>query len=122
VAIYKLKTFARYARDEAIADDSLAEAVERAEKGLVDADLGGNLIKQRVARRGQGKSGGYRVLIAFRSPGFWMFLYGFAKRDRDNLDAKELKIIRQLADTWLTAGPEAIARASREGRLIEVKT
>jgi hypothetical protein len=58
VAIYKLKTFARFARSEKIADKSLVEAIERAERGLVDADLGGGLIKQRVARKGQGRSGG----------------------------------------------------------------
>ncbi len=120
VPIYKLKTFARFARDEGIADRSLREAVERADKGLVDADLGGNLIKQRVARQGQGKSGGYRVLIAYRTEAFSVFLYGFAKRDRDNLDTKELKIVRQLAETWLTASPEGVEQALRDGKLIEV--
>ncbi len=119
--IYKLKTFARFARDEGIADRNLREAVERADKGLVDADFGGNLIKQRVARQGQGKSGGYRVLIGYRTEAFSVFLYGFAKRDRDNLDAKELKIVRQLAETWLTASPEGVEQALRDGKLIEVK-
>ena len=113
--IYKLKTFARFARDEGIADRSLREAVERADKGLVDADLGGNLIKQRVARQGQGKSGGYRVLIAYRTEAFSVFLYGFAKRDRDNLDAKELKIVAP-ARRDLAHGESGGRRASFEGR------
>jgi hypothetical protein len=122
MAVYKLKAFARFARDEGIADRSLREAVERVDKGLVDADLGGNLIKQRVARQGQGRSGGYRVLIAYRTQAFSVFLYGFAKRDRDNLDAKELKIVRQLAEAWLKASPEVIERALKDGQLIEVTT
>jgi hypothetical protein len=58
VRIFKTKLFARFARRERIADASLREAVERAGRGLVDADLGGGLIKQRVAREGQGRSGG----------------------------------------------------------------
>ena len=61
MAVYKTKTFARFARDEGIGDRSLMEAVVRADKGLIDADLGGNIIKQRVARQGQGRSGAYRV-------------------------------------------------------------
>ena len=64
VSIFKTKLFARIARKERISDRSLAEAIERAERGLVDADLGGGLIKQRVAREGQGRSGGYRMLVA----------------------------------------------------------
>jgi len=121
VPIYKTKTFARFARDEGIGDRSLREAVERADKGLVDADLGGNLIKQRVARQGQGRSGGFRVLIAYRTQAFSVFLYGFAKRDRDNLDAKELRIVRELAEAWLKAGPAAVEQALRDGKLIEVQ-
>lgn len=64
--IFKTKPFSRFAKRERITDAMLYEAVERAEKGILDADLGGNIIKQRVAREGQGRSKGYRVLIAVR--------------------------------------------------------
>ena len=64
--IFKTKWFARYARRERIKDQSLREAIRRAEQGLIDADLGGNVIKQRVARAGQGRSGSYRMFVAFR--------------------------------------------------------
>src|SRR5277367_5120463 len=80
VPIYKLKPFARFARSENIDDENLVEAVERAGRGLVDADLGGGLIKQRVARKGQGRRGGYRVMVAIRSADYAVFLFGFAKR------------------------------------------
>lgn len=65
--VFKTKWFTRYARRERISDHSLVEAIQRAERGIVDADLGGGVIKQRVARAGQGRSSGYRVLVAYRS-------------------------------------------------------
>jgi hypothetical protein len=64
---FKTKWFARFARQELIADASLWEAIERAERGLIDADLGGGLIKQRVSRHGKGRSGGYRVIVCLSS-------------------------------------------------------
>jgi putative transcriptional regulator len=93
--IYELKSFARFARGENIADDALAKAVPRAARGLVDADLVGGLIKQRVARPGQGRrGGGHRVIIAFRSGDFAVFLFGFAKSAEDNLDDRQVKVLR----------------------------
>ena len=80
--IFKTKWFVRYIRQEHISDHGLRDAIERAERGLVDADLGGGVIKQRVARTGQGRSGGYRMLIAYRFGNRAVFMYGIAKNDR----------------------------------------
>ena len=88
--VFKTRWFARFARDEDISDKCLREAIERAEQGLIDADLGGGLIKQRVARKGQGRSGGYRVIVAYRIRNRAVFLYGFAKRDQENIERNEL--------------------------------
>jgi hypothetical protein len=66
VKVFKTKWFVRYARQSNIQNKNLCEAIERAEQGLVEADLGGGVIKQRVARAGQGRSGGFRVIIAYR--------------------------------------------------------
>ena len=121
VPIYKIKTFARFARDERIDDASLIDAIKRAGDGLIDADLSAGLIKQRVARQGQGRSGGYRVLIAFHSKDFSVFLYGFAKSQRDNLDPKELRTVQQLAAKWLSASPKEIKQALADKRLVEVR-
>jgi hypothetical protein len=77
--VFTTKVFARFARKERLDDRQLCEAIARAERGLVDADLGGNLIKQRVARSGRGRSGGYRTVVAFRASQRSVFLYGFAK-------------------------------------------
>ncbi|KYC36279.1 hypothetical protein WA1_41880 [Scytonema hofmannii PCC 7110] len=82
--IFKNAWFERFARKERLTDEALYAAVTRASKGLVDADLGGGIIKQRIARQGQGKSGGYRSIIIFRSGDKAFFVYGFSKSDLDN--------------------------------------
>ena len=120
MAIYKLKVFARFARSEKIDDATLAEAVERAGGGQVDADLGGGLIKQRVARKGQGRRGGYRVLIAFRSGDFAVLLFGFAKSAEDNLDDRQLAVLRRVAAAWLAADASVVQEAVEDGELLEV--
>jgi hypothetical protein len=79
------KVFARFARKERLNPPRLRDAITRAELGLIDAELGGGLIKQRVARSGGGRSGGYRTVIAFRAAQRAVFLYGFAKSERDNI-------------------------------------
>src|ERR1035437_2479276 len=84
--VFKTKQLARFARREEIPDGSLLEAIKRAERGLIDADLGGGLIKQRVARQGQGRSGGYRMIVAYREKNRAVFLYGFAKSERANIE------------------------------------
>ena len=118
--VFKTKWFAGFARRERISDRSLCEAVRRAERGLVDADLGGGVIKQRVARPGQGRSGGYRVLVAYRRDVKAVFLYGFAKSERDNVENDELETARDIAKAWLDANPDQLARAIEEGLLQEV--
>jgi hypothetical protein len=120
LTIYQLKTFARFARSEKIAAKGLIEAIERAERGLVDADLGGGLIKQRVARQGQGRRGGYRMMIAFRSRDFSVFLFGFAKSDESNIDDRQLAVLRRITTAWLSADAMSIKKAVEQGELIEV--
>jgi hypothetical protein len=121
VHIFKLKTFARFARRERMSDVSLFDAIDRAERGLVDADLGGGLIKQRVARPGQGKRSGYRVIIGFRSKLRAVFLFGFAKNELDNIDDDQLATLRETAALWLAADPQKIQRALKDELLIEVR-
>jgi hypothetical protein len=121
VRIFKTKLFARFARRERISDGALCEAVSRVEKGLVDADLGGGVIKQRIARQGQGRSGGYRVLLAFRDKERTIFVYGFAKSDRDNIDDQELAVVREVSASWLAADAKMLGLALAQGLLIEVQ-
>ena len=95
--VFKTRAFGRVARKERIADAVLCDAVDRAERGLIDADLGGHVIKQRVARPGQGRSGGYRTLIAYRSANRAVFMFGFAKNEQENVNDDELKELRKAA-------------------------
>lgn len=118
--VFKTKWFTRYVRRERIADRDLREAVTRAGRGLIDADLGSGVIKQRVARAGQGRSGGYRMLVAYRSGHRAIFLYGFAKRERENIGEDELLTLREIGEVWLAADAGRIARAIQEGILQEV--
>jgi hypothetical protein len=118
--IYKTRWLARFARRQRITDASLREAIARAEQGLIDADLGGGLIKQRVARSGQGRSGGYRMIVAYRTRDRAVFLYGFAKNERENIDRLELEALREIAAIWLNAKAERIALGIAEDELQEV--
>lgn len=118
--IYKLKAFARFQRRERISDASLARAIRSAEDGLVDADLGGGLIKQRIARPGQGKSGGYRTVIAFRRGERAVFLFGFAKNERSNIDGEELQEFKRLAHVFLELNAKQIAALMEDDELMEV--
>jgi hypothetical protein len=115
-----MKWLARFARREGIADKSLSDAVERAECGMIDADLGGGLIKQRVARQGQGRSGGYRMIVAYRANSRAVFLYGFAKNERENIDPDELLSFREIAEGLLAADAAKIRENLEAGTLQEI--
>ena len=97
VRIFKSKWFQRFTRREGIEDTALREAVARAEKGQVDADLGGEVLKQRIARPGQGKSKGYRVIILFRRGARAFFIYGFPKSERRNINNDEEQEFKEVA-------------------------
>ena len=118
--IFKTKTLARFVRQNRIPDASLVAAVERAARGLIDADLGGRIIKQRVARPGEGKRGGFRLLIGFGSERS-VFLFGFAKNERENIEDAELTTLREIAGSFLSASNVKIEQALKDGTLIEVQ-
>ncbi len=118
--IFKTKWLARFARREGISDNSLCEAIERAESSLIDADLGGGLIKQRVARQGQGRSGGYRMIVGYRVKDRAVFLLGFAKNERENIEDDELRSLREVAQKWLTADAARIQKELELGNLQEI--
>jgi hypothetical protein len=119
--VFKTRWFARFARQERIANATLLEAIARAERGLIDSDLGGGLIKQRVARQGQGRSGGYRVIVAYRAKAKAIFLFGFAKNDRENITPDELVFLRELSENWLAAGAARIQKEIEAGNLKEIE-
>jgi hypothetical protein len=109
------------ARKERLDNGRLCEAIARAERGAVDADLGGHLIKQRVARPGGGRSGGTRTVIAYRAEQRSVFLYGFAKNERDNIDDRELADLKKLARHYLSFSDAQIATALTHAELTEIE-
>lgn len=118
--VFKTKPFARFAAKEGIADAVLRDAIRRAEAGLVDADLGGGVIKQRLARPRRGKSGGFRSIVLFRRQATAFFVYGFAKNDRDNIDRQELQAFRLLAAEMLALNDKEVQMAIKNGTIMEI--
>ena len=118
--IFKTKWFARFARGEGIRDAALCAAIEEAARGLVDADLGGGVIKQRIARPGAGKSGGFRTIVLFRVGANAFFVYGFAKSQRDNISAAELADFRDLARLFESYSSDQLRIAVQKQELTEV--
>lgn len=118
--VFKTKWFVRFARRSRIDDAMLREAIIRSERGLIDADLGGGIIKQRVARPNEGRSGGFRTIVGYRSQERAVFLYGFAKNERDNIKADELESLREIGASLILADEKTLANALIDGRLQEV--
>jgi hypothetical protein len=120
MAVCKTRWFARWARKEGLSDKALRGAVDEMAQGLFEADLGGDLLKKRIARPGQGKSGGYRTLVATNRRSRWIFVYGFAKNARSNIDPDEEAALKKLAATLLKLTPAALTKAQTAGEIVEV--
>jgi len=120
VRIFKKAWFTRFADKEGITNGELIEAVNRLEAGQADANLGGGVYKVRVARPGEGRAGGYRVIVFFRSEERAFFAYGFAKSDRDNIDERELRVFKERAKEAFSFTDEEIRDLLKKGTLIEV--
>ena len=120
MAVYKTRWFDRWARKEGLTASSLCAAVNEMMQGLVDADLGSGLVKKRIGRAGQGKSGGYRTLVATNKGDRWMFVFGFPKSERSNIDKDEAEALKKLSTHLLSMTPQAINTAKVAGELIEV--
>jgi hypothetical protein len=121
VRIFENAWFRRFARRERITDQTLRDAIANAEKGMIDADLGGNVIKQRIARPGQGKSGGYRTIIVFKKGDRAFFVYGYAKNELSTIDQGETDAFKRAAKELLALSDEQIQRLIENGALTEVK-
>lgn len=119
--VFKNKSFDRFTKKEKIGDKELWEAIQRANKGLISADLGGGLIKQRIARQGQGKSSGFRSIIIFKAKDRAFFVYGFAKNQQDNINEIELKALKKLSNELLSYSEQDLLIAIEKGIFKEIK-
>lgn len=120
MGVYKTKEFSKFARKADLGSEKLLEAAKAVASGRWDADLGGGVFKQRIAREGGGKSGGFRTIILFKVGGHSFFVHGFAKNEKANITPKELKALRTLANTFLGLDAEALEKASAAGQIAEV--
>ncbi len=117
---FKTRVFARWARKEGVTDRVLLAAVAEMESGLVDARLGGGLFKKRVGLPGGGKRGGARTIVAGNFRDRWIFLYGFAKNERDNIDQKEERDLKRIGGALLELDWTALKQLLESGKLLEV--
>ena len=122
MAIYKTRWFDRWARKQGVGSLALCAAVREMTDGLYEADLGGGLLKKRIARAGQGKSGGFRTLVATNKGSRGIFVYGFPKNARSNVDKDkdEEKALKTLAAHLLSLTATALGTAQSAGELMEV--
>ena len=120
MSVYQTKEFGRFARKDRLSPKALLQAAADVAAGSFDADLGGGVFKQRVARPGAGRSGGFRTILCFKAGRHAFFVYGFAKSERANISAKELKALKKLADELFGYSPAQIATAEKAGELIEL--
>ena len=118
--IFKTKSFSRFARKEDITDEELKAIIPQLEADNAGANLGGDVYKMRIARQNEGKSGGYRVLVFFRSGERTFFVHGFAKSDLSNISDKELQGFKLSAKRVLTFTEKEIESYIKAGEFQEI--
>jgi len=118
--VYRTRTFSRWMRKTDLTDQALCEAVSEMAQGLVDANLGGGVLKKRVALPGKGKRGGFRTLVATSLADRWFFLYGFGKNERANITREELRMLQEVAKELLGFDDRQVATALATGEIVEV--
>ncbi len=118
--IYKTRQFNRWSRKVGLSDQTLCRAVMEIRQGLIDADLGGGIIKKRIALPGHGKRGSTRTLLATNRNDRWIFVHGFEKNERSNVSDNELEALKLLADDLLRLSEKQISEAVGKGTLLEV--
>lgn len=107
-------------RKAGLTDEALCHAVTEMARGLIDADLGGDIVKKRVALPGQGKRGSTRTIVATKMTNRWFFLYGFAKNERGNIDSNELKMFQEVAKDLLGFNDRQLAEGLSAGEFLEI--
>lgn len=118
--VFKTRYFARWMRKTELSDEALCSAVIEMAQGLIDADLGGGMVKKRIGISGRGKRGGARTLVATNKGNRWFFVYGFEKNNRANIADDELEALKELAKLLLARTGKQLAEALNDGTLSEI--
>lgn len=118
--IFKTRPFTRWMRKNRMTDMQLREAVREMQDGLIDARLGGHLLKKRIPLPGKGKRGSARTIVATRLAGTWIFLVGFNKNERASISPDELQALQQIATVYLSLDSEQLQTLIDTDELSEV--
>ena len=118
--VFKSKWFSKFSKKERISDKKLCELIKDIENGIIDVDYGGGVIKQRLARENQGKSGGFRCIILIRFKEKAFFIYGFPKNERDNISQEEERTFKELSEEMFSFSDVEISKMLLSGVLVEV--
>lgn len=118
--IFKTRHFHRWMSKADLTDQCLCIAISEMVHGLVDAHLGGSLVKKRVPVAGRGKRGGARTIVATNFGNYWFFLYGFEKNVRANITDNELDALKEIASDLLALNDDALTHAVIQGKLLEI--
>jgi hypothetical protein len=118
---FKTKWFNKWAKKSSLSDKSLLKTIENVSKNLGVIDLGSGLLKIRTPKVGQGKSGGFRTILVYREKDIAIFIYGFSKTEKDNLDKDELKYFKKLAKDLLKIDNKKIVELEEQGSFIKIK-
>lgn len=116
--VFKTRHFSRMFKS--IDDQIWCEAVQEMSHGLIDAQLGGSIVKKRVAINGKGKRGGARTIVATKKEDRWFFVYGFNKNEQANISTKELAALIELADLLLNRTDSELDEAVAQNDLVEI--
>lgn len=119
--IFKTRLFAKWAQKERLTDDLLSQAICETERGLIEANLGGNVYKKRIAQKGRGKRGSTRTILVYRSSINAFFIFGYSKNEKDNISDDELKQTKELAKELLSYTTTQLNKLVETGKLIEVE-
>lgn len=118
--VFKTHHFCRWMRKTELTDRALCQAVEEMARGLIDADLGGGIVKKRVGLAGRGKRGGARTLVATNKGNRWFFVFGFEKNERANISDEELEALQDVAADLLARTARQLSDAIEDDSLQEI--
>lgn len=118
--VFKTRHFSRWMRKTELTDEALCGAVREMSQGLIDADLGGGVVKKRVGFAGRGKRGGARTLVATNKGALWFFVFGFEKKERANISAEEKEALQTIAQDLLSRAGKELDAGVEDGSLQEI--
>ena len=117
----KIKWFNKWAKKSSLPDKNLLKTIENITNNLGVVNLGSGLLKIRTPKTGQGKSGGFRTILVYKENDIAIFIYGFAKTEKDNLNNDELKYFKKLAKDLLNIDKEKITELEKQGSFVKIK-